>query len=190
MPYHVHVLHFKNLFVISKRHGEQKLVILTPVQSSGYGANLHLICQGRRLVVYRNPFLVNSAPRAALLADVQQFGRQAVGNVNHRRWQNAGFGQTFRYVAARLGLELALQQVFMPRKVGLHGFERGVCAFQAFAFVFEHCLFALEQLQPHVSRAQVAAHANKVCIVRSASVNNTVARRRANTRYRYGQPCE
>ena len=82
-------------------------------------------------------------------------------DVHHRGWTDACLAQFFDDVTACVGLELALQQVFLAGEVGLEGpLQTSPRRGGFFLFLFERleidAFLALEQLQAHIGSAEVA----------------------------------
>ena len=94
------------------------------------------------------------ASRVACPAYMEQFARQAVGNIHHGCGLYAGAGECGDYVAAGFGFQLSFDKILLSVKFRYEVFFSGRCYF-----------FAFEQLQAHVCRTEVAAYANKVGVL-------------------------
>ena len=110
---------FRNGFVGGQRHGEEQLVVLAAVHRGHNEVHVKFFGHNGGLVVDGNAVFVDAAAGFGRFAQVHELGRQAVADVDHRRWHNAGFGQVAHNVFARFGFQLALNQVFFAGEVGI-----------------------------------------------------------------------
>ena len=129
------------------------------------------------MVVDGQVFLIDSAAHTALLADVQQFARQSVAHVHHGRGQYVGLSESLDNVAARLGLELPLQQVFLAGKVGLEVTQLLQRLLVSPLSCLVHLLvvhrfFPFEQLQSHVGGSKIARNAYQVGVFCTVAIYN------------------
>lgn len=179
VPDEVDVLQGGHLFVVGQGHGEEQLVVLAAVEGAGEGRKVELFADEGRLVIDGDALLVDTAAYAALLADVEQFGGEAVADVHHGGGADAGLGEAAYDVGPRFGLELPFEDVFLAGEVGL---RRAVSA--------EDALLAFEYLQSGVGRAEVSAHADEVGGACAAAVDDAVGRGFAQAGDADGQPRE
>ena len=93
---------------------------------------------------------------------MQQFGRQAVGDVHHGGGLHTFFCQFPDDVTTGFRFQLPFQQILFACKIGL----------QIFVAAFEHALFTFQQLQSHVGGAQIAGDADKVGVFGAVAINH------------------
>ena len=169
-----HVVERFYLLVGGERHGEKQFVVLAAVERAGAYVEIQLFGRHSCLVVDGQTVLVDAAAHARALTDVEQFAAQSVAHVDHGGGADAGCAQGENNVAARLGFEEPLEQVFAPGEVG--GEVQGAACGFAFggAELREvDALFALEQAESEIGGAEVSAHTNQVgvlCAVAAADV--------------------
>ena len=113
----LHIIDFLYLLVVANGDGEQQLVVLAAIQGAGGDVHVQFLGHHRRLVVDGDLLLEDAAAYMALLADVHEFGGESVADVHHGGRTDAGLAQALDDVAAGLGLQLALEEVFLAGEV-------------------------------------------------------------------------
>ena len=164
------------LLVVADGDGEQQFVILAAIEGTGGDIHIHLLCHHGRLVVDWDVFLVDVASHARLLADMQEFGGETVADIHHRGGTDARLTEFLDDVATSLGLQLALQQVFLAAKIWLEmcQFFEGTFVstlFRIFHLLVVDRLFALQQLESHVGSTEIAGNADKVGVFGTVAID-------------------
>ena len=179
MSYHTDALQVFHLLIVAYTHGEEQLVVLAAVQRAGGHVQIQLLGHHGGLVVDGQVLFVDAAAATALVADVQQLAAQTVADVHHRRGADAVLTQQLDDVAAGLALQLTLQQVFLPGKVGLKLHQLVQLLAMALAAGLGHLLIvdgflALQQLQAQIGGTEVAAHTHQVGVLGAVAVHDVV----------------
>ena len=143
----IEVLNGDEFLVVIERTGEEQFIVLTAIQRTGDDIQVHLLRQGCRLKVDRQFVFVDAAAHAALRTDMHQLGRQSVTHVHHRGRLHTRLAQRLQDIASRFGFQLPLQQVFLTREIRLFGIRHSL---------------ALQQLQTHISRSEVAGYTDEI----------------------------
>ena len=89
--------------MVGQRDGEQQLIVLAAIHSRRNQVHVELLGLDGGLVVDGYAVLVNAASHTRRLADVQQFARQSVTHIHHRRGVYAQLPQFSNHVATSLG---------------------------------------------------------------------------------------
>ena len=161
-----HIRESSHQFVGGERHGEKEFIVFTSVECGGIDVHAKLFGGKGGLIIDRNFLFIDSAAHAALFADVHQFGRESVADVNHGCRENLRFLQGVNDVAACLGFEDALDEIFSSAEVRLCD------GFRATLLSAEHTLFAFKELKPEIGGTEVSADADEVGVVCSGAFDN------------------
>ena len=156
---------FFHFLIVTLGDGEEQFVVLAPVESVAqwYHIFAYLLADARGLVVDGDVLFIDFAAAGGLFADVEQFAREAVADVNHAGGHDATFAEFGYDVESRFGLEVALEHVVVAVEVGLRG---GVGLIGG--------LFAFEYEQTRVGAAEVAGAADEVVAFGAVAIDNLV----------------
>lgn len=119
VAYLLDAFHLFDFGMVADRYGEEQLVVLTSIHGAGGEVHVEFLCHDCRLVVDRDVLLVDAATAMTLLTDVHQLAAQSVAHVHHGCRPYACLAQLGYDVTSCLWLQLALQQIFLAREVGL-----------------------------------------------------------------------
>ena len=125
-----------DFLMVTNRNGEQQFIVFAAVECAGGHVHVEFFCHYRSLIVDGDLLLEDTASHMALLADVHQFTRQSIADIHHSCGAYAGSTELLDNIAACLGAQLALEQIFFAGKVGLELSQTLQCLFIAFALGF------------------------------------------------------
>ena len=171
----VDVVKGNEFLVVVDVAGEEELIVFAAVECAGDDIEVHLFGKRRSLVVDRQFVLVDIAPYPGLRADVEELGRQPVGNVHHGGGFDAGFAECFDDVDARFGFQLTFEEVLTSFEllvdsiVVLLGFAEVAMLRGA-----EDLKFAFEELEPEIRRAEVAGDADEIADLGALAIDDIV----------------
>ena len=151
------------LIHIIRVDGEEQFVVLAAAQGAGDRVEFKL--QGLHLGIRVNghaAFLQEDA-HAGLLADVEQLGGDAVGNIDHGGGHQAVLFEALDHIASGFRFELPADEVVVPFQLGLYAGAGQV-----------DLLFAFQDLQAEVGGAHVAGDADEVAHAGAAAVGELV----------------
>ena len=151
----------EELVVVGERDGKQEFVVLSAGEGAHRGVHVEFLGHAEGLVVDGDFVLVDAASQSGVVADVEDFGGEAVGDVHHGGGLDFFVAQDADDVTPGLGLELAFEDVLVAGEVGL---DVGVGV--------EHGLFPFQQLEAHVGGSEVAAHADEVVLAGGVAVDD------------------
>ena len=140
-----HAGEFFYLLMIVEGHGEEKFIILSAVESCGHEIHSEFFGHDCSLVVNGDTVLIDAAAGVALLADVEEFGAEAVADIHHGCGDYAGLVELLDNVAACFRFELTLHEIFLAVELGDEVFLSGGRHFLAF-----------EELQSHIGCSEIA----------------------------------
>ncbi len=149
---------------------EQELIVLSTIEGGSHEVHVDFLGHYCSLVVDWNAVFVDAASGVAVLADMEQFGREAVADIHHCGGYDAGFVELADYIPPGFGFELAFDQIFFAVELRNEVFVAATNVFLAF-----------EQLQTHIGCAKVAGHAYKIGVFCSRAFHHLVLGCVANT---------
>ena len=183
-----------DFLVIAYGNGEEQFVVLATVEGAGGDVHIHLLGHDGGLVVDGDVLLIDAAADARLFADMHEFGGETVADVHHGGGTDACLAEFLDDVATGLGLELALQKVFLTAEVGLEMGEFLQSALVALLLgllhlLVIHTLLALEQLESHIGGSEVATDTDEIGVLGSVTINDILFLGLSDTGDRDGQSC-
>lgn len=186
------VLQLADAVVLGKGDGEEEFIVLAAVQRAGGYVHVQLLGHDGGLIVEGDALLVDAAAGVALGADVRQLAAQPVADVHHAGGAYARLAQTFDDVAACLGFQLAFQDIFLAREVGLEIDAVGVVAgfLGLVPLLVINGFLAFQELEAHIGGTQVAADADEVRGLGAVAVDDVLLSRFAQYGDADGHACE
>ena len=178
MPDDIEVVDRDELLVVVDGAGEEQFVVFSAVECTSDDIEIHLLRQGGCFVVDRQLVLIDATAHSGLGADMQQLRREPVGNVHHCGRLDARFAQGFEDVAPCFGFELAFKEVLFAGESPLR-LPRGGGEISAIVGRTMHHEFALQELQTHIRRAEVAGDADQVVQFGTVAIDDVFGCRHA-----------
>lgn len=153
MAYDVYFVVVFYFLVVALADGEEELVVVAAVEGVAYGEHVvaHLAAYAGGLIVDGYALFIDFAAAVRVLAEVEQFGGEAVADVDHGGGYYLFLLEKLHYVETWLGLEEAFEYVVVSVEVGLEG---GVG--------LEGYFLAFEDDEAGVGAAEVTADADEV----------------------------
>ena len=115
--------------MVGEWYCEEQFIVFTSVEGGRNEIHAEFFGHYRGLVVDRYAVLVYPASRVACPAYMEQFARQAVGNIHHGCGLYAGAGECGDYVAAGFGFQLSFDKILLSVKFRYEVFFSGRCYF-------------------------------------------------------------